>query len=260
MINATEYIRLMAFLKRFDCNNREAAAYIECLRLGPASVQEIAKHLNSNRVTIHSTIEQLIKKGLLFETRKGKKRFIVAETPDVLYRILQRRSNELKLIETDLGNMAKLLYSLQSQRETAWNVRLYEGPEGFKKILEETLMSKNELCVFSSEEFFPEFITASYLRNYYNRLIENNVPSRIISSARYTEVFRGDHPQSQFQIRSFVFPPDCKSAFYVWNDTIALKSFKDERIVCAVIQNKDLAFFFRQVIFENMWRLSTTQL
>lgn len=254
MINSSEYIRLMSFLKRFDCNNREAATYLECLQMGTSSVQEIAKKLNSNRITTHSTIEQLIKKGLLFETRKGKKRLIVAESPDVLYRILQRKANEIKLIEKDLDDVSKLLYSVQTQDQSFWNVRLYEGEDGFKKLLEETFSSQNGLLVFTCGDLSNEIVTASYLHDYYKRLAQNNIHSRIICSANYAKNFQADQLRLKMQLRIAKLPSNSSARFYLWNDVIALISFKDDRIVCTVIQNQDIASFFRSFIFENFWK------
>ncbi len=228
--------------------------------MGTASVQEIAQRLNSNRITVHSTIEQLIKKGLLFETRKGKKRFIVAEAPDVLHRILQRKSNELKLIENDLDSITKLLNSIQSNDRDFSNVRLYEGVDGFMKVLEETIRAKNELCVLTCGEFFAEDITQNYLRDYYKRLAENGVHSRIICSpGEYASIFQADQVKYKLQLRLLRLSSQCKAGFYLWDDNIMLKSFKDDRIVCTIIKNRDMAFFFRTIIFDLLWNAARPQ-
>jgi len=241
-------------LKRFDCNNREAATYIACLQMGMASVQEIAHHLNTNRITVHSTIEQLIKKGLLFETKKGKKRFIVAETPDVLSRILQRKVNELKLVENDLDGITKLLNSIQSQDRNFYNVRFYEGVSGFKQIMEEMLNAKNDLCIFTCSELFSEGISTNYLKDYYKRLGAEGIHSRIICApGPYSQAFKADQIKYKLQIRLVSLPKDCMTAFYLWNDNIVLKSLKDDRVICTVIQNEDMAYFFRNVLFESFW-------
>ena len=257
MINSTEYIRLVSFLKNFDCNPREASTYIECLQIGTGSVQEIAKRLNSNRVTIHSTIEQLIKKGLLFATIKGKKRYIVAEPPDVLSRILQKKSNDLKLIEKDLDQMTKSLYSIQNPEQASWNVRVYEDSDSLKKIMEETFSSKSSICILASGEKFVEQISAAYLNDYYKRLAEGNVHTRIICTAKHAEIFKENldkyhlqyaisTPLSQFQICSFI-----------WNDHLALISFQDNGPVCTVLKSPELSAFFREYIFEKIWKQSS---
>lgn len=256
MINSTEYIRLMSFLRRFDCNSREAATYIECLQMGTGSVQEIARRLNSNRITTHTTIEQLIKKGLLFETRKGKKRLIAAESPDVLTRILQRKSNELKLVEKDLDYISKLLYSIQSHDQNTSNVRIYEGENDFKKVLEETLNSKNSLCIFSSGEAFRGSVSSTYLHEYYKRLGENEVHSRTIASSKYTEVFKEYQGKYNLQIRTSKMLDKFNASCYLWNDHIALVSLQNDRISCVVIQNQEMSEFFRNFLFEIIWKIS----
>jgi len=255
MIDSSEYIRLIAFLKRFDCNHREAATYIECLQLGMASVQEIAKKMNSNRVTVHSSVEQLIKKGLLFETRKGKKRFIVAESPDVLFRILHRKSNELKLIENDLENITKLLGSIQAHDEKSFNVRVYEGATAFKKIKEEMLESKTELCIFTLDEIIEDKVDLPYLKEFFKRLGARGVHTRVISSDQeFNAVFKSKQEELLMQLRNFNFSLDSSASFYLWENNVAFKSIRDKRLVCTIIQNHDLSSFFHQVIFENFWR------
>jgi len=256
-MNSTEYIRLIAFLKRFDCNNREAATYIECLQSGSTSVQEIAKKLNSNRVTVHSTIEQLIKKGLLFETRKNKKRLIIAESPDVLYRILQRKANELKLIENDLDTMTRLLNSIQSQDQNAWKVRVYEGMDDFQKVLEEMAESRNDIYVFSYREPTTDIMNIAYLGDYYKRLAQNGIHSRIICPpGDYANSFKALQTPYQIQIRLLPKTTQCEAGFYSWEDNIALQSFKDNQIICNIIQNKDLSIFFRNVLFDFFWKVA----
>ena len=86
-------------LAQFDCNEREAQIYVESLQMGPASIQEISRSLDQNRVTIHSATEQLIKKGLLFETRKGKRRLVTAAEPESLVRLVQKKQNELNVLQ-----------------------------------------------------------------------------------------------------------------------------------------------------------------
>ena len=84
MLTKLEKVAVITQLLQLGLTNRESALYIQSLQAGPSTVQELASQLEENRVTIHSAAQQLLKKGLLFETRKGKKRFIVAEDPEIL--------------------------------------------------------------------------------------------------------------------------------------------------------------------------------
>src|SRR6185369_8805453 len=99
MMTATDHLRILAFLKKFGCNNSEALAYIETLKMGTASIQELSRKLKRNRIAVYYTVQQLIEKGFIFEIRKGKKRFIVAEDGSVLSKIIEKRHAELKSLE-----------------------------------------------------------------------------------------------------------------------------------------------------------------
>lgn len=167
-MNQAELIRIQAQLKHFDCNATETTVYIKCLELGSSSVQEIAHGLRKNRVTVHSAIEQLIDKGLLVETRKGKRRLIAAEDPEVLYRLLEKKRNELNVMETNLDYVASLLKGI-SHSGNKPSIKFYEGADGLKKMMEETLESKSDVLVFSYVELLAEATDPIYLENYFKR-------------------------------------------------------------------------------------------
>jgi len=133
MLTISDTQRIAATLKQFDCNSRETQIYMHSLSVGQASVQQLAKQLNQNRVTVHGVVDQLIEKGLLFETRKGKRRLIAAEDPKILFRLWQQKEAEWELTKGSLEYVMKMLSSLQSPNGSIPTVKLYEGVEGLKK-------------------------------------------------------------------------------------------------------------------------------
>src|SRR5688500_1388403 len=79
--------RTVSVLRQFGCNERQAEIYMQALLLGPSSVQRLARALNQNRITVHTAVNELVKKGFLYETRRGDRRVIAAEDPNVLHRL-----------------------------------------------------------------------------------------------------------------------------------------------------------------------------
>ena len=140
---------IIAQLKHFGCNEHEAELYMYSLSIGPETIQKLAKGIKRNRTTVYSEVEQLLKKGLLFETRKEKKRYIGAEQPAVLYSLLQQRENELAVLKKNINYAVELLGSIKTPDSGVPTVKLYEGVDGFKKMLEETLSAKGEVLVFT---------------------------------------------------------------------------------------------------------------
>lgn len=254
MIRPTDHLRIIEFLKHFDCNTREAETYLQCLQLGPATVQEIAHKMKSNRITVHSTIEQLIQKGLLFETRKAKKRLIASESPDILHRLLQRRLNEIKLIEHNLDYVIKVLHTVHPSHHYLPTVKLYEEIDGFKKMLEETLTAKNEILIFTCSELFSQVLPADYIEDYYKRRAETGVHTRVIYPAgEFASRVAKDAKKYNLDIRVPAAKINYEAGIYLWNNSVALKSFKEDKVTCTIIEHEDIANFFRNIVYEQLW-------
>ncbi len=255
MLSSTDVRRVSEHLRSLGCNQREAVIYLQCLQMGPASVQEIAKSLRTNRVTVHSAVEQLIAKQLLFETRRGKRRLIVAEEPTGLRRLLQKKENELLLMRQNLERVIPILSSVQSMDQSIPTVRIYEGADGFKRMLEETLTAKGELLVFSYVDLFSKLVGPEYLEQYFRRRAAKGVHSRLLfPSCSFVDRVIMKQKEHLTQIRTL--PPTVvwKSGIFSWNNCLALLSFTEQKLTCTIIENLDIAHFFRTVIFEMCWK------
>lgn len=254
MIRPTDHLRIIEFLKHFDCNTREAETYLQCLQLGPATVQEIAHKMKTNRITVHSTIEQLIQKGLLFETRKSKKRLIASESPDILHRLIQRRYNEIKLIEHNLDYVIKILHTVHPSHHHLPTVKLYEEIDGFKKMLEETLTSKNEILIFTCSELFSQVLPEDYIEDYYKRRAETGVHTRVIyPPSEFASRINKIAGSLNMDIRTTPVKTNYQAGIYLWNNNVALKSFKEDKVTCTIIEHEDIANFFRNIVYEELW-------
>lgn len=228
---------------------------MESLKLGSISVQELAKHLKQNRVTVHSAVENMIEKGLLFETRKGKRRLIVAEEPVSLFRLFQRKENELAAMRPNLEHVVKLLASLQGIEQGVPTVKFYEGTDGFRRMLEETLSARGEVLVFSYVDLFNKLVGPEYLKRYFKRRAAKGIHTRLIfPPCPFADYVIKTGKELQNTVRLLPEKYKWQSGIFSWNDSIALMSYTEQRITCTIIENRDIAHFFRTVIFELCWQ------
>lgn len=247
--------RIIDQLAVLGCNPREAQIYLQCLRQGPTTVQEIARKLRQNRITIHSAAGQLIEKELLFETRRGKRRLIVAEEPVGLFRLLQKKENELALARENLEHLTPLLSSIQAMSQGVPTVRLYEGVDGFKRMLEETLSATGDVLVFSYVDLFSKAVGPDYLEQYFRRRARKGVHSRLLFPP-CPFVGRVSPKSKEYLTQIRTLPPTVvwKSGIFSWNNCLALLSYTEQKLTCTIIENPDIAHFFRTVIFEMCWK------
>lgn len=254
MLCDSDQLRIVSFLKRFDCNRSESLAYLEVLSSGTTSVQELSRKLNQNRISVYYSVQQLIEKGFLFEVRKGKKRFIAAENPEILFKMLGDRHLELKSLELDLGYISQLLNSIPTIKHEITVVKLYEGAEGFKKMLEESLEAKDEILIFNNALIFSEILGEESYDRYFLKKAALNISSRIIyAPCPFARTLHSKKDVYKVDLRILAQNQGTEAGFYIWNNTLVIESLKEDKISCTIIENKDIAQFFRKNIFEHFW-------
>jgi sugar-specific transcriptional regulator TrmB len=255
MLADADKLRIIAFLKRFGCNRNETLTYIEVLISGTTSIQELARNLKVNRISVHYSAQQLVKKGFLFEIRKGKKRFIAAENPDVLLKMIRERHTELKSLETDVGYISQLLNAIPVVKQEITVVKLYEEIEGFKKMLEESLEAKNEIMVFSNTPIFSKILGEEYYEKYFAKKAAMGINSRIIySPCAFADKLNTNKDLYKIDLRILPKNEGSEAGFYLWNNTLAIETVKEKKISCTIIENKDIANLFRENIFNHFWK------
>jgi len=255
MLSKIEERRVAEQFRLFGCTQREAEIYLQCLQLGPAPVQDIARKLRQNRVTVHSAVENLLRKGILFETRKGRRRLIAAEAPENLRQLAQERENELHVMRANLEYTIQLLAPLRTSDRGTPTVKFYEGVEGFKKMLEESLEAKGEVLVFTYVDLFSRLLGTEYLENYFRRRAKRGISTRLIfPPCEFAERVNRDRLKHKIQVR--LLPPELewRSGIFSWNDSLALMSYTEEKLTCTIIENADIAQFYRGIIFDLAWR------
>lgn len=258
MITVAEKHRIETLLERLGCSARETEIYLQCLTMDPSSIVEIARRTGMNRLTVHSAVEQLIQKGLLFETRRGKRRLIAAESPDVLFRLITRKKEELEKIEGNVEYAVKLLTSLIPESQGKPSVRFYEGVEGYKKMLEETLKAKNDVLIFSFVPLLAGLVGPDNLENFFRKRAKKHIASRMIfPPCPFAD--RLEKKQSEYGVEIRYLPPgtEWQSGIFCWNENVALLSYTQNRLHCTIIENKDIADFYRKIIFEMCWKQAT---
>ncbi len=254
MLTRTDTGRIQEHLQFFGANARESRIYMQCLQLGPVSVQELSRTMKMNRVTVHSAVEQLIEKGLLFESRKGKRRLIVAEEPMSLLRLLAKKEQELSRVRGGMEHMLKLLISLQSTDQSTPSVKLYEGADGFKKMLEETLSARGELLVFSYVPLFSELVGEKYLLDYFQKRADRGIHTRFLfPPCAFADKVAARAKEYRVQVRTLPKKYVWQSGIFSWNDCLALMSYTERHLTCTIIENRDIAHFYRTIMFELCW-------
>jgi HTH-type transcriptional regulator, sugar sensing transcriptional regulator len=141
-------------------NETEAKIYLAALELGETSISRIAKKSAIKRTTVYLSLENLVQKGLISAIKKKNRTYYYAEDPRNLARIMEEKKERVLKLVPQLLTFTNLI-------DKKPQVRYFEGLDGVKEVLEETLNYPNqEIRMFYSETSINDF-EDKYFSNYY---------------------------------------------------------------------------------------------
>lgn len=241
--------KLLEVVKSIGLDEAEAQVYLTSLSLGPTTVLKIARGSDIKRTTVYGIIESLQSKGLMRIELKGLKQLYVAENPENLESILDRRKIEFNAKLPDL--MA--LYKLEGGESS---IKYYTGLTAMKKIYLETLddvKRGGEYLVITNEEKWFKLDPEFWMKEYIEARAKLPCKTRLISQ---------DSPTARERVK---FQKNYNEEVKIFNDTISLSIdmvlLPNKLIIVdllpplttLVIENKNIIELQKE-LFEIIWR------
>ncbi len=245
MINKNQLIAL-------GFNNKEAGVYLALLELGPSTTTEISRKAGINRTTGYDILESLITDGLVNPIGETKVQKFVAENPDKVIIYLENKIRENQERLNQAYNLLPELFSIYNEKEKP-KVKYYEGVEGLKKALEDTLSKNNiEILATGGAQDMFEAVGEKYSDEYFKRRVEKNISIRGIASDDLgtMRVIK----KNKEELREILIVPDNKFHFSVetniYNNKVLNISWKEKFAV--VIESQEITDAQKKV-FELAW-------
>lgn len=246
-------------LQTLGFNSQEASIYLELLKK-PATHAQLSVLTGINRTTLYRLVNGLKNRGLITHSVDDIGKFLVAADPATLEADVITQEEHVKRQRTALGQLMPALEDIKKGYEADFSVYLYEGTEGFKRMLWHELKTSAEClsisfgtledCVLDhhwAEKHRQRAVDAGYLI----REIVN--PQTVPNHFTDNDVFLNTH-YMQRVIPSSVLP--IHHLLTVYNDTVAIYHIKGGRRVGLEIVSKAYTHMHR-IIFEQYWNLAT---
>jgi len=233
-------------------SEKEIAVYIALLSLGRGIVTKISRTASVSRTTTYDILDSLVKKELVQISGKEPKQEYVAESPEKLEEFLNRE------IEKRNDNLNKIkyvipeLFSIYNTKETP-KVKYYEGVDGLKKALEDTLSKENtEILASGGAEDMFEAVGERYSEEYFKKRVSKNIQIRGIASSDPGTMRVAE--RNVEELREILIVPNDKFHFSVetniYNNKVLNVSWKEKFAV--LIESKEIADAQKKV-FELAW-------
>jgi len=234
-------------LKRLGFTEAQIQVYLAALELGQASIQDLARKSGVKRTSIYNFLDELKERGLIFETRKRKRSVYSAAHPNKLVELGKLQVNELK-------NSLPELLAVYNRQKTKPHVTFYNGVEGIKHVLADSLETQTPILVwawYSPQQF--EKVLGTYWEEYPRERAKRNILMRSIW--RDTPEARVEMKDNMKFLRETKFLPgaDTNTDILVYDSKIALFNIQNAPYFAVLIEDKSLADTMR-TIWDALWQ------
>jgi len=216
------------------------------LQNGAKKASDIAKITKRPRGVAYKGLEELIDLGLVLknEGKLGVALF-TAEHPANLEKVLERREKELVKTKKEFAASLPDFVSAYNLISNKPGVKFYEGEEGVKKVLEDTLISNpdKKLCTFSDVASYATYLS-DWNTNYYapkrkklgvfeKVIIPDNTRAldymKDYKSNEVTDILFIDHNNYPFA-----------TEINIYNNKVSFVTFSPDFMIGVIVENKEI--------------------
>lgn len=151
----------MESLKNIGLSNEQIAVYQALMEFGKLPASTIAAKAGVSRVITYKILDQLENMGIVqkLETPKSVAVFFPAD-PENLINLVEKKKQELINLETNCATAVSLLKPQFNLLRDKPGIRFYEGLEGVKKVLDDSLFSESEIYTYVNVDMVLEHFSA----------------------------------------------------------------------------------------------------
>jgi len=245
-----ENLDLQKSLEFIGFSEKEILVYLALLELGKGTVTQISKKAGINRPTGYHVLSSLESKELVKASGKEPKQEYVAESPDQIEKLLQKKLENDQAFIKEAKKIIPELKSIHNVMNRP-KVFFYEGIEGLERVYEDTLTSTEPIMGYASVENMHAGLPG-YFPEYYKRRTKKGIAIRGIFPNSETARERKRFDKEEMR-ESALIPAD-KYSFYpeinIYDNKIMIASWREKLGI--IIESSEIADAMKK-IYELAW-------
>jgi len=225
-------------LNQAGLTGNEAKVYLELLKKGELSANQLAKSLGLDRTLSYTILNHLIEKGLVNYIIKDNKKFFNAENPENLI-------NPLKEKEIIIKDLIQELNKIQIIKEAPYEIKIYEGKEGLRTFLKQMIKYKEIASFGATGKIYEYFYEIPAL---VKEIEKKGFTARFITSPKFKE-----HEMTKIrgvQIKYLNIKSHATTS--IFGDYISIHILTQKPLII-LVKNKEIAESYKNH-FEILWK------
>ena len=246
-------------LRVFNLSEDEARLYVALIEK-PNTHLAVARKTGINRSKVYRIAESLLEKGLIARRVDDRGAFLIANDPGELEITLVAQEAQLSKQRAVLDSLVAELRSIGDVSATErFAVQTYEGVDGFKQMQWHELSSETDVLVFGNMTIEQLGISHHWAEKMRTRTAQQGYRTREIYNQPYEKAEFTVNNEFLKHYEARLVSPErlpMRTPMVIYNNTVSIYQFDDERRVGAEIINAAYAQTMRS-IFEQYWQLGT---
>ena len=240
-------------LRELDLSDRQINIYLALLRLGPASIRDIASESGINRGSTYETLKQLVTRGVVSYFPKGKRRVFQAEDPE---RLLSLGESKQQALSVAMGQLRKEIIPALKLSQTEFspgNVRFYEGDDGVELVLRDILDSTGK----NPDQGYA-VISTKTIREQLYRPFPNFTKQRVARGIKVRVIAVGEGgDDAELAQRKWLPADGTTDASYIaiYPPKVAMITLANKNYPVVIIIDSSAIASTQQLLFDTLWKL-----
>lgn len=227
-------------LQKAGLTGNEAKVYLELVKKGEMSANQIAKNLGMDRTLTYTVLNHLIEKGQINYVVKEKKKVFACASPDNLM-------NQVKSAELIISGLIKEIKDIKVESKQSAEINVYEGKEALRVIYTLVLKHKELLSFGSTGRAYDYMYESPAIAKEFARL---GIKGKIITSKKKSGHEMIGSKNVEFRYADY----ETEATTSMVGDYTIIHMIKDKPIVI-LIKNKDITNSYRKH-FEALWKIA----
>lgn len=238
----------------------EAKIYLILNKFGEIDVSEVVKESGFSRTAVYEALNSLLAQNAVIYRKEGRNVFYSPVHPNYLAGLLEQKKRQTALEFAAAQTLIQELSGVYNLATHKPGVRFFEGIEGFKDALQDSLTATETVYAYVDKEATASFakdINAEYVKKRADKKIKKYILAADTAEAR---ALLQNQPKSEWTETRFL-PTTMKpfhTAMQIYNNKICYFTLREENIVSVLVHDKDIYDMHRNM-FEFLWNLQTPQ-
>jgi len=237
----------------------QSLVYEMLLKTGFTPASRLSTGTGIKRSLVYKILDQLISLGLT-EKREdiGKVALFFPAHPSKLKELISQKEESLKTATLSLGGALGQLTSAFNLLSGKPNIQFFEGEDGVRKVLKDSLSSSEIIDAYSDiesiEKYIPEINT-----EYVAKRRKFGVKKRglILDTPKARQLLEGYNPditENKFMKCSMV-PPQTQTILQIYDNKVSFISLGENLFTGTIIENPHI-YFLQKYLYQCLWEAS----